>query len=369
MAIQGSVDPRFEPVAGVFDEVIAGGSGRGASLAAWHGGRWVVDLWGGVAGVGDDGDAGAGAGGARPWRSDTIAMVYSVSKPFAAVCVLLLADRGLVDLDAPLTTYWPEMTAATTMRQVLAHRSGHVVLDPPVSEDAWYDWDRLCRLLAAQPPAWEPGTAQGEAALLYGHLLGEIVRRVDGRTLGRFLHEEVCGPLGLAFHIGLGDAELARVADLGGFGEAFAAANAGKTELYARALANPPGALDPAVVNGERWRRAEIPAINGHGTARAVAGLYVALKDGAILSPRMLAEATAVAGSGTDLVMGDEREWGLGFLLEPDGFGMGGLGGSVGWWSEVGQYAFGFVTSDIAGYDRPQRLENAVRTCLGLPVL
>ena len=201
MSVQGSVDPGFEPVAEAFADVVAGQAGPGASLAVWHAGSWVVDLWGGA----------ADAGGARPWRSDTIAMVYSVTKPFAAVCALVLADRGQLDLDAPLTTYWPEMAAATTMRQVLAHRSGHVVLDRPVPEAAWYDWDWICRLLAEQAPAWEPGTAQGEAALFYGHLVGEVVRRVDGRTLGRFLRDEVCEPLGLDFHVGLTDADLARV--------------------------------------------------------------------------------------------------------------------------------------------------------------
>jgi CubicO group peptidase (beta-lactamase class C family) len=359
MAIEGSVDPGFEPVAVTFADVVAGQSGPGASLAVWHRGSWVVDLWGGD----------ADATGTRPWQADTIAMVYSVTKPFAAICALILADRGQLDLDAPLSTYWPEMAAATTMRQVLAHRSGHVVLDRPAPEAAWYDWDWMCRLIAEQAPAWQPGAAQGESALFYGHLVGQVVRRVDGRTLGRFLRDEVCGPLGLDFHVGLADAELPRAADLGGFGEPFRRANTGGTPMYERALANPPGARDPAVVNGELWRRAEIPAINGHGTARGVAGLYVALKTGAILSPAMLAEATAVAGSGVDMVMGDEREWGLGFALDPDGFGMGGLGGSVGWWSEVGQYAFGFATAEIAGYDRSERLENAVRGCLDLPAL
>lgn len=359
MTIGGSADPGFEPVAEAFAGVIAGQAGPGAALAVWHDGRWVVDLWGGN----------ADAAGKRPWRADTIAMVYSVTKPFAAVCALVLADRGLIDLDAPLSTYWPEMTAATTMRQVLAHRSGHVALDRPAPEAAWYDWDRMCRLITEQEPAWQPGTAHGESALFYGHLVGEVVRRVDGRTLGRFLRDEVCDPRGLDFHVGLTDPELARVADLGGFGEAFRRANTGGTAMYERALANPPGARDPAVVNGDRWRRAEIPAINGHGTARGVAGLYVALKTGAILSSAMLAEATAAAGTGIDMVMGDEREWGLGFGLDPDGFGMGGLGGSVGWWSEAGQYALGFVTAEIAGYDRSERLENAVRGCLGLPPL
>jgi CubicO group peptidase (beta-lactamase class C family) len=296
-------------------------------------------------------------------------MTYSVCKPFAAMCALVLADRGRIDLDAPIQTYWPEMVARTTMRQVLAHQSGHVVLDEPAPTEAFYDWDAMCRSLAAQEPAWEPGTAHGEAALFYGHLIGEVVRRVDGRSLGRFLRDEICGPEGLDVHIGLTEPELARVADLTGFGDAFRRAGDDWTDLLRRGLVNPPGVIDPAVVNGERWRRAEIPAANGHGTAKGVAGLYVALHQGRILSAEMYPNLTTAAGSGTDLVMGDEREWGLGVVLDPDGFGMGGLGGSLGWWSEVGQYAIGFATGEIGDYDRSERLENAVRACLGLAPL
>ncbi len=357
MTVGGTVDPRFEPVARAFAEVVAGQTGTGAALAVWHDGRWVVDLWGGY----------TDAAHTRPWRPDTLVMTYSVCKPFAAATALVLADRGRLDLDAPIHTYWPEMTARTTMRQVLAHQSGHVVLDAPAPEDAWYDWDRLCRLLAAQEPAWEPGTAHGEAALFYGHLIGEVVRRVDGRSLGAFLREEICAPNDLDLHIGLRDDELPRVADLTGFGDAFRATQVDWTDLLRRGLGNPPGAIDPAVVNGERWRRAEIPAVNGHGTAKGVAGLYVALRAGRVLSPAMLATATTAAASGTDRVMGDEREWGLGVVLDPDGFGMGGLGGSVGWWSEAGQYALGFATGEIGDYDRSDRLETAVRACLGMP--
>lgn len=359
MTVAGTATPGFGAVEEAFAEVVAGQSGTGAALAVWHAGGWVVDLWGGYADVAHT----------RPWGRDSIVMPYSVTKPFAAMCALVLADRGVIALDAPLSTYWPEMTAPTTMRQVLAHRSGHVVLDRPAPVEAFYEWDRLCGLLAEQAPAWVPGTEQGESALFYGHLIGEVVRRVDGRTLGRFLQDEICGPLDLDFHVGLTSVDLSHVVELTGFGEAFHRSLGEGSDLFRRAIGNPPGLVDPAVVNGERWRRAEIPAVNGHGTARAVAGLYVALTDGRILSPAMTAAATAVAGSGIDQVMGDEREWGLGFVLDPDGFGMGGLGGSLGWWSEVGQYALGFVTGEIAGYDRSERLENAVRDCLGLPPL
>lgn len=357
----GRVAPGFEAVRAAFAEVVAGQPGTGASLAVWRDGDWIVDLYGGW----------ADAARTRPWTADTIVMPYSVTKPFAAVAVLLLADRGLVDLDAPLQEYWPELRTPTTLRQVLAHRSGLVALDGDVPEEAFYDWDLLCRLLADQAPAWAPGTAQGESALFYGHLLGEVVRRVDGRTLGGFLREEVCAPYGLDFHVGLGDNELARVADLTGFGPEVT--GRAPTGLYRRALGNPPGALDPVVVNGARWRRAEIPAVNGHGTARGVAGLYVALQHGLngrppLLSDTMLAQLRTGADPEVDLVMGGEpRQWGLGVGLDPDGYGMGGVGGSFGWWSEVGGYAIAFLTGHIADHDRGELVENAVRRVLGLP--
>lgn len=357
MEIRGEVDARFAGAREVFAEVLSSQPGTGASFAVWHDGAWVVDLWGGW----------ADAAHTRPWQADTLVMPYSVTKPFAAVCVLTLVDRGLVDLDAPMQRYWPELRAAATVRDVLAHRAGLVVLDDELGEEAFYDWELLCSLLARQEPSWPPGTAQGESALFYGHLAGEVVRRVDGRSLGTFLREEVCGPRGLDFHVGLRDAELARVADLTGFDAAFRAAQESAPELYRRALGNPAGARDPRVLNGERWRRAEVPAVNGHGTARAVAGFYVALAKEGLLSEAVLAELRRGHGVEPERVMGGDREWGLGVALDPDGYGMGGLGGSFGWWSEAGQYALAFLTGHIGDPERGDRLDNAVREVLGLP--
>lgn len=359
MEVRGTVDGRFARSADVFAEVLASQPGTGASFAVWHDGDWVVDLWGGW----------ADAAHTRPWQADTLVMPYSVTKPFAAACVLTLVDRGLVELDAPMQRYWPELRAPASVRDVLAHRSGLVALDDEVGEEAFYDWDLMCSLLARQEPTWPPGTGQGESALFYGHLLGEVVRRVDGRSLGTFLREEVCGPRGLDFHVGLGDAELARVADLTGFDADFTAAQESAPELYRRALGNPAGARDPEVVNGERWRRAEVPAVNGHGTARAVAGFYVGLATGGLLGDAVLAELRRGHGVEPERVMGGDREWGLGVALEPDGYGMGGLGGSFGWWSEAGQYALGFLTGHIGDPGRGDRLEATVREALGLEPL
>jgi CubicO group peptidase (beta-lactamase class C family) len=357
LPLSGTVKPGFEPIRDAFAEVLASQAGTGAAVAAWHDGAWVVDLRGGY----------ADAARTVPWRSDSLVMPYSVTKPFAAVCVLLLVDRGLVDLDAPLSTYWPDLGAPATVRHVLSHQAGLVVLDEDLPGEALYDHERMCRALELQKPLWEPGTSHGEAALVYGHLLGELVRRVDGRSLGTFLREEVCVPHGLDFHIGLGASELERAVELTGYDEEFRRRASDYGPLMHRALGNPPGALDPAVVNSNPWRRAEIGAVNGHGTARAVAGLYVALSRDGLLSEALLREAVRPQASGVDEVLGQEAAWGLGFGVDPDGFGMGGVGGSFGWWSEVGGYSFAFLTGHIGDHARGDRLENALRGVLGLP--
>ena len=263
MEVQGFVHGRFDPVRECFAGILAAQPGTGAAFAAWCEGRLVVDLWGGY----------ADSGRRRRWEAGSVVQPYSVSKPFAAVCALRLVQAGRLKLDAPVQRYWPGFRAPATVRQVLSHQAGVVMLDRPVPTEAFYDWDRLCALLAEQQPAWEPGTAHGESALLYGHLVGELVRRVDGRSVGRFLAEEICGPAGLDFAFGLSPGQQARAVDLTGLDDTFRAGNAvGRPALYRLATTNPPGAQDAAVVNSAAWRAAEIPAVNGHGTAAAVAG-------------------------------------------------------------------------------------------------
>lgn len=352
--MSGSVEPGFEPVWDVFRDLLVAGQGTGSAVAAWYDGRWVVDLWGGW----------ADAGRTRRWTRDTIVMPYSVSKPYAAVCALVLVARGRLDLDASARRYWPQLRVDATVRQILSHSAGLVTLYRPAPTGAFFDWDDLCRRIAEQEPAWPPGEGVGESSLLYGHLVGELVRRVDGRSLGTFLREEVSGPLGLDFCVGVSDADLGRVADLTG-----AVPGGAGGPLHEAALANPPGATDLAVVNSRAFRRAEVPAINGHGTARAVAGLYVALTHGALLPTDLLTQLRSVQASGFDAVVGDHARWGLGVGIDDDGWGMGGLGGNLGWFSERGQYAFAFVTGDLGGFERATALENAVRAVLGRPAL
>jgi CubicO group peptidase (beta-lactamase class C family) len=346
IVVNGTVEPGFEQLRDVFAEVLRGQAG-GASVAVWSDGRWVADLWGGPG-----------------WTRGSIVMPYSVTKPFAAVCVLLLVDRGLLELDAPMQRYWPSFVAPATVRQVLSHQAGIVALDTPVPTETFYDWDRMCGLLAAQEPAWSPGSAHGESPLFYGHLVGELVRRLDGRTLGRFLAEEVCGPHSLDFHIGLGPSEQSRSVDLAGLTPEFReGALLGKPDLYRRATRNPPGAHDPNVVNSAAWRAAEIPAINGHGNARSAAGFYAVLPR--LLSPGLLAEATTAQCSGMDRIFGMKTAWGLGFAIDGDDYGMGGLGGNYA--GRSGDYTFAFLTGEVGTVDHATRLENSLRDALGLP--
>ena len=302
------------------------------------------------------------------WTPDSLVMPYSVSKAFAALPALVLADRGLLDLDAPLQRYWPEFGADVTLRQVLSHQSGIVGISDPAPMDVLYDWDRACELLARSELAWSPGTAIGECALFYGHLVGEPVRRVDGRSLGTFLREELTAPLGIEFYIGLSAAEQQRVVDLQGLAK-FADALAGKPDLYRRSIGNPPGAFDSSVVNGAAFRAAEVPAINGHGSARGIAQMYVDLAGGRILSADLLTEMTSAQCSGVDQVMGSDLSWGFGVAVDGDGFGMGGTGGHYGGWSHVGGYAFGFVTALMGTHDRGERLEAALLEVIGAPAL
>ena len=353
--MDGFCDPRFAPVEAAFAEVL-GRSAAGSAVAVWHDGDFVVDLWGGW----------ADAGRTIPWARDTLVMPYSVSKPFAAVCALRLVADGRLDLDAAANTYWPQLRCGATVRQLLDHSAGLVLLDRPAPTSAFFDWDDMCARVAEQEPEWAPGSGVGESALLYGHPLGEIVRRVDGRRIGAFLREEVCQPLGLDVHLGVEPDDLPRVADLVA-APGFPADGGGP--LRQAALANPPGATDMRIVNSPEWRMAEIPAVNTHVTARGVAGFYAALATGDLLPAELVRELSRVQAAGDDAVTGSHTAWGLGVAVEADGWGMGGLGGSLGWWSEQGRYAFGFVTAYLDEHDRSAHVENAARRALQLPPL
>jgi CubicO group peptidase (beta-lactamase class C family) len=356
----------FEPVRAAFLAPFLSGREVGGAVCVLRNGEPWVDLWAGH----------RESARTRRWERETLCMPYSVSKAMVAFCAILLADRGRLDLDAPVTETWPEFAAAgkraVTARMVLSHQAGVVALDEPLPAEAMLDWDRITGALAAARPRWEPGSAFGESARFYGHLVGELVRRIDGRSLGRFFREEVAVPCGIDFHFGLGDAELARCAEMVGFtpGEEQQLA-ASFTPLGREATENPPGMLDPAVINAEAFRRAEIPAINGHGTARGVARFYALLAAGGELGGHRLVSAAAVARmvelqrAERDLVFDFDARWALGVHSQADGsFGMGGLGGHLGMANPGHGIAIGYLKNRLGLDDPAEDVLVAVAKCV-----
>ncbi|MGK5737497.1 serine hydrolase domain-containing protein [Micromonospora sp. URMC 103] len=353
-------EARFGVVRDCFRELFAQGRESGAGLAIWYDGRPVVDLIGGERSPGS------------PWRPDTLVNVYSTGKPVAALCLLALVDRGRLDLDDPVARRWPGFRAPATVRQVLAHTAGLPAFPVPRPAGAVADWDLLCADLAAAAPEWPPGSAAGEHAWTYGHLVGELVRRVDGRSVGRFLAEEIAGLWGLDLGFGLDAADQRRCADLSYGDPGWPARTAGEPgSLRHRAVTNPAGGLDLAVLNSPLWRGAEIPAVNLHATATGLARLYAGLLAGGVLDgvrlfgSELVAEATRIQYDGDDLLLGRRIRWTLGMQWEEDGsWGMGGLGGSCAWADPERGYVFAYVTARLADFDRVEDLVAALHSCL-----
>lgn len=363
---------RFTPVRDCFHDLFVTGRETGASLAVWHDGVPVIELMGGTAAAVPPSAVVPMAGADRAWRPDTLVDVYSTGKPVVALCLLLLVDRGRVDLDTPVSAYWPEFRTPATVRQVLAHTAGLPAFPVPRPAAAIADCGLLCADLAAAEPEWDPGAVAGEHAWTYGHLVGELVRRVDGRPVGRFLAEEIAGPWRLDLAFGLGEADRRRCADLSYADPAWPDAMRGEPgSLRARALDNPPGGRDVAMVNSDLWRAAEIPAVNLHATAAGLARLYAGLLAGGTLdgvrlfSPELVAEATRVQYSGPDLLLDRPVDWTLGMQWEPDGsWGMGGIGGSSAWADPERGYTFAYATARLADHDRVEELVEALHSCL-----
>ncbi len=311
----------------------------GASLTVIHGERIVVDLWGGY----------ADSARTRTWNRDTIVNVFSTTKMVTALCILLLADRGEIDLDAPIAKYWPEYTShgkdRILVRHVLSHTAGVPAFTPRVTFEDMYDWDKVVRLLEAEKPWWKPGEKIGYHTLTYGFLLGEVLRRVTGKTLGRFLQDEIAAPLGIDFHIGLPEQEEPRVADVLPTQQKITPFQLALLRfLFPSAMkiaVNPP--LDGNRFNARACHAAEIPAGNGIGNARSVAQLGSILANGGsyngrqVLSRNMVERAIHEQIRGKDAIaFGRPSAWGLGvlllnkdLLLGPRSFYATGLGGSV----------------------------------------
>lgn len=311
--VHGTCDDRFRAVADAFAANLDSGADLGASVAVMVDGEPAVDLWGGFA----DPDR------TRPWERDTIVNVWSTTKTMTALCALMLADRGQLDLHAPVADYWPEFAANgkehVEVRHLLGHTAGLSGWEEPVDESVLYDWDRATALLAAQAPWWEPGTASGYHAVTQGYLVGEVIRRVDGRTVGRFLAEELAGPLGADFHLGLAPDDDHRVAELVPPPPLDEVLAAQASEITRKTLGNPP--MRAEMTAEEAWRRSEIPAAGGHGNARSVARIQSVLACGGelggrrFLSPEGCEAVFEEQSHGVDLVLGLPLRFGTGYGL------------------------------------------------------
>ncbi|MPZ99812.1 MAG: serine hydrolase, partial [Dehalococcoidia bacterium] len=329
--VHGDCDPRFEAVRRAFAENFAERGDVGAAVAVTLDGEPVVDLWGGW----------LDKGRTRPWQRDSLGAVWSLGKALTAISVLRLVERGALDLEAPVARYWPEFAQGgkerVTVRHLLTHQAGLVAIRKPLPPGAnLLSWDTMVEALAEQAPWWEPGTAHGYHVNTIGFLLGEVMRRVDGRKPGGYIREEVAGPLGVEFHIGVAVEDDERCADWIGYrpppGEVVESqrpwldrdpATLDGIDL-ARVLAyrNPPGLPWRNTPEGERaWRAAEFPSTNPYSNARSLARIFGALACGgsvggaALLRPETIERATQVESFGTDLVLGRPTRFGLGFML------------------------------------------------------
>lgn len=315
--ISGSCPNDFARVKDAFAACFDQHGDVGASVALVRNGELVVDLWGGHL---DESRT-------TPWQQDTIINVWSTTKTMSCLSLLVLASRGLVDVDAPVEKYWPEFGAAgkgnVLVRHLLSHTAGLPGWEARLESDAIYDWDRVAALLAAQPTWWEPGTKSGYHGISQGNLVGEVVRRVDGRSVGRFFADEIAGPMGADFHIGTGPEHDHRVAKVIPapplqFGSADGATAPAKDSIPFRA-ANPRLIAEQSW--DVAWRRAEIPAAGGHGNARSVALAQCAVSAGGtargveLLTPATVDRIFDVQAAGRDLVLGIGVTFGVGYGL------------------------------------------------------
>jgi CubicO group peptidase (beta-lactamase class C family) len=382
MTIHGWTASGFEIVRERFEKNFADGLEVGAAFAAYHRGQKVVDLWGGIADEATD----------RPWEEDTLMVVFSTTKGATAICAHQLAQDGRLDVDAPVTEYWPEFGQAGKERipvdHLLSHRAGLPWVDEPLGLDDALAWEPMIHALEHQAPVWEPGTAHGYHAVTYGYLVGEVIRRITGRSIGTYFREEVAAPLGLDFFIGLPEALEPRVGTLvGGIGgepdpdadpEAMAALAAfiGPESKLGKALSGGGAFAGSGVFNTRPVHAAEIPAAGGITDARSIARMYAACVgevDGVrLLGEAQVKEATIQRTEGPDVVLLDlDLQFGLGFFVPssllqlggPRSFGHFGAGGSVGWVDPEADLAFGYAMNrmdlGLAGDLRSYSLVNA----------
>jgi CubicO group peptidase (beta-lactamase class C family) len=400
--VEGACVPRFAAVREEFERNFSERNEVGASVCVTLDGETVVDLWGGIS------DPGTGAA----WDKHTVGIVWSCTKGATAVCAHVLVARGELDLDASVATYWAEFAKNgkqdVTVRHVLAHQAGLAALRDPIPDGGYCNWDLIADVLAAQEPLWEPGTRHGYHALTFGHLVGEIVRRITGRSLGSFFHDEIASPLGLDFHIGLPPEHEARVAPtipapMPGPGDVlpsfYTAALSDPSSIAGMVLFNSGAVFAPGFIDTREAHAAEMPSINGVTNARGLAGMYRPLAlGGAVDGVRLVDPATlhqlgaVVSASSIDATMLVPTRFALGFVksvdnrqgaplppsrlgdqdgvvLSEDAFGHVGMGGSIGFADPRARVSFAYTMNrqgmTVGLDDRGQSLVDAVYRVLG----
>ncbi len=361
--ISGWNDPQFDAVREAFATNFAEHGELGAAVSVYLHGEPVVDLWGGWYTPERE----------REWDRNTLVNVFSTTKGLAAFCAHRLAEEGRLDFDAPVAQYWPEFAAAgkesIPVRWLLSHRAGMAAVRRPLVMEDMFDWDTMTAALAEQEPWWTPGEQHGYHALTYGWLVGEVVRRIDGRSIGSYWREEFAAPLGLDAHIGTGpefdgristlmdapvDPEAPDLIDLFG----------GPDTVGAAAFSNPPlaGPDEENITASRGWRGAEIPAANGHATARALARVYGGAANGGaidgihVISQETLDNALVEQSFGPDACLQIETRFGLGWMLtsefmplgpNPRAFGHPGAGGSLGYADLDAGIGFGYTMNQM----------------------
>jgi CubicO group peptidase (beta-lactamase class C family) len=369
--IHGTVDPGFAAVRAAFESSFADGLEHGGAMAAFVDGRLVANLWGGH----------ADAARTRPWGPDTLVNVWSVTKGVLAAAVAMAVERGVLTYDRPIAEVWPAFAANGKERipldLVVSHRAGLNGLSVPMDEAGLLRWTPYVDALAAMTPLYPPGSVMAYHALTYGHLAGEALRRASGKSVGRFLAEEICQPLSAAFYVGLPESEEALVAEMTVGAKASDWLDDVLASPYPQSASNPsPRALAP---NERAWRAAEVPGGNGHGTALGLASIYSAMVDGQqrLMRTAAVKEAIRPRFTGTDLSFNVPTSYGAGFRLadheygpkaSPQAFGHGGWGGAIAFADPDARLAFAYVTNRMLGFDdgdpRRHRLVTAVYDAL-----
>ncbi len=373
--VKGHCEERFEPVREALASRLGSGEELGASLVVNVGGENVIDVWGGWRDLGRT----------LPWAEDTIANIWSGTKTITSLAVLMLVDRGQLDPFAPVAEYWPEFAAngkqAVEVRHLLSHTSGVAGWEPPFTLEDFYDWDLATERLAAQAPWWEPGTVSGYHAANFGHLLGELVRRVTGEGLGTFIAEEIAAPLGADFQLGAAERDWDRIAELDPPPAMDISALPQDSPAY-KVLTAP--AIAATDASSPEWRRAELGGSNGHANARSVGRILSALALGGavdgvkLLSPSTIELIFQEQSHDTDLILFAPYRFGIGYALSEDETVPYVPGGRTCYWGGWGgsmmvtdidrgitiAYVMNRMAAGAVGSDRAEAYFRALETCL-----